>query len=102
MNFDVLHARDFVQALFGESHPVWDPFIRVRGSSNGLTDHCGRDGCRGLLMHAGLLFVVVCCCSCYCCCCCLLLSSSGESGGGRWSNPAEVFGQLVFSPNRLI
>ncbi len=47
-----------MQALFGESHPVWDPFIRVRGPSNGLTDHCGRDGCRGLLMHAGLLFVV--------------------------------------------
>ena len=63
MDFDVLDVRDFVQALFGESHPVWDPFIRVRGPSNGLTDHCGRDGCRGLLMHAGLLFVVfvVCC-----------------------------------------
>ena len=28
--------------------------IRVRGSSNGLTNHPGRDY-RGLLMHAGLL-----------------------------------------------
>ena len=33
--------------------------IRVRGSSNGLTNHPGGDVCRGLMMHAGLLFVVV-------------------------------------------
>ena len=33
--------------------------IRVRGSSNGLTNHPGGDVYRGLLMHAGLLFVVV-------------------------------------------
>ena len=31
----------------------------MRGSSNGLTNHPGGDVCRGLLMHAGLLFVVV-------------------------------------------
>ena len=34
--------------------------IRVRGSSNGLTNHPGGDVCRGLMMHAGLLFVVCC------------------------------------------
>ena len=45
--FDVLDVRDFIQALFRESHPVWDPFIRVRGPSNGLTNQRGRDGCRG-------------------------------------------------------
>ena len=36
--------------------------IRVRGSSNGLTNHLWGDVYRGLLMHAGLLlllFVVV-------------------------------------------
>ena len=35
--------------------------VRVRGSSNGLTNHPGGDVYRGLLMHAGLLllFVVV-------------------------------------------
>ena len=47
MYFDVLDVRDFMQALFGESHPVWDPFVRVREPSNGLTNQRGRDGCRG-------------------------------------------------------
>ena len=47
VNFYVLDVRDFMQALFGESHPVWDPFVRVRGPSNGLTNQRGRDGCRG-------------------------------------------------------
>ena len=38
--------------------------VRVRGSSNGLTNHPGGDVYRGLLMHAVLMLVV----------CCLLLS----------------------------
>ena len=33
--------------------------FRVRGSSNGLTNHPGGDVYRGLLVHAGLLLVVV-------------------------------------------
>ena len=32
----------------------------MRGSSNGLTNHPGGDVYRGLVMHAGLLFVVCC------------------------------------------
>ena len=42
--------------------PSPNKLIRVRGSSNGLTNHPGGDVYRGLLMHAGLLlllFVVV-------------------------------------------
>ena len=34
-------------------------FVRVRGSSNGLTNHPGGDVCRGLLMHAGLLLLLL-------------------------------------------
>ena len=45
--FVVLDVRGFMQALFRESHLVWDPFIRVRGPSNGLANQRGRDGCRG-------------------------------------------------------
>ena len=55
MYCDVLDVRDFMQALFRESHPVWDPFVRVRGPSNGLTNQRGRDGCRGAARgHAGV------------------------------------------------
>ena len=61
--------------------------IRVRGSSNRLTNHPGGDVCRGLLMHAGLLFVV--------CCCRRRLT------GSFWTNRAEAHGQLVLSPVRL-
>ena len=39
--------------------------IRVRGYSNGLTNHPGGDVYRGLLMHAELFFDVVCCCCCF-------------------------------------
>ena len=38
--------------------------VRVRGSSNGLTNHPGGDVCRGLLMYAGLLLLFV--VECYC------------------------------------
>ena len=61
-----------MQALFGESHPVWDPFVRVRGPSNGLTNQRGRDGCRGAARgHAGVRgarsefrFTFLCCALC--------------------------------------
>ena len=33
--------------------------IRVRGSSNGLTNHRGGDVYRGLLMHTGLLLLLL-------------------------------------------
>ena len=45
--FDVLDVRDFMQDLFRKSHPVWDPFVRVRGPLNGLANQRRRDGCRG-------------------------------------------------------
>ena len=33
--------------------------VRVRGSSNGLTNHRGGDVYRGLLVHAGLLLLLL-------------------------------------------
>ena len=38
---------------------AYDKHITVRVSSNGLTNHLGRDVYRGLLMHAGLLLLLL-------------------------------------------
>ena len=61
-----IHAPRGCNSPFRDSPPHSDN-IRVRGSSNGLTNHPGGDVYRGLLMHAGLL---------------LLLSSSPHRGVG--------------------
>ena len=65
---------------------------KLRGPSNGLTNHPGGDVYRGLLMHAGLLLLLL-----------LLLFCCRRrlTGGSFWTNRAEAHCRLVFSPVRL-